>query len=287
LNQANSYDEAKDNLTEELFDREFILSLSSHLGESMVTMNALGRSFVVQKDRHFSSLQKQQSAKFAVGKYFASAVGMNWFAAQDSNVRVTFDLVPQEVLRYLQQKGLRIAGVENQEILDAVKRKLVESLERGLSYNDFKRDVRIAIDSIGYTGDQPFRLHTVYTTNMYSAYTIGQLEQVNEVRDRFPMWRYVAILDNRTAPLDRRLNGRIFRVGEGPIPPIHFNCRCTTQPIHIYEAERDSLQPVGGDELNGLLEGKSIIRFDNEAEFQRWYTEKLAGLDPRIKNIVQ
>lgn len=36
---------------------------------------------------------------------------------------------------------------------------------------------------------------------------------------------YVATLDSRTTPVCRGLDGQRFPLGEGPIPPLHFNCR--------------------------------------------------------------
>jgi SPP1 gp7 family putative phage head morphogenesis protein len=36
---------------------------------------------------------------------------------------------------------------------------------------------------------------------------------------------YTATLDARTTPICRSLDGKQFPVGEGPIPPLHFNCR--------------------------------------------------------------
>ena len=36
---------------------------------------------------------------------------------------------------------------------------------------------------------------------------------------------YVATLDSRTTPVCRALDGTRHPVGEGPIPPLHFNCR--------------------------------------------------------------
>lgn len=36
---------------------------------------------------------------------------------------------------------------------------------------------------------------------------------------------YTATLDARTTPICRSLDGETFPVGEGPIPPLHFNCR--------------------------------------------------------------
>jgi SPP1 gp7 family putative phage head morphogenesis protein len=37
--------------------------------------------------------------------------------------------------------------------------------------------------------------------------------------------QYVATLDSRTTPVCRSLDGERYPVGEGPIPPLHFNCR--------------------------------------------------------------
>lgn len=41
----------------------------------------------------------------------------------------------------------------------------------------------------------------------------------------FPYWRFTAILDNRTSHTCRDLNGNIYKVNEGPMPPRHPNCR--------------------------------------------------------------
>jgi SPP1 gp7 family putative phage head morphogenesis protein len=43
--------------------------------------------------------------------------------------------------------------------------------------------------------------------------------------------RWVSTLDSRTTPTCAALDGRVFRVGEGPRPPAHVRCRSTTVPI--------------------------------------------------------
>lgn len=43
--------------------------------------------------------------------------------------------------------------------------------------------------------------------------------------------QYSAILDSRTTPICSALDGKTFKVGEGPRPPQHFNCRSTTIPV--------------------------------------------------------
>lgn len=41
---------------------------------------------------------------------------------------------------------------------------------------------------------------------------------------------WISTLDNRTSSTCRSLDGRVFKMGKGPIPPIHINCRSTTIP---------------------------------------------------------
>lgn len=47
----------------------------------------------------------------------------------------------------------------------------------------------------------------------------------NANSDIFDEEVYVATLDSRTTPICRSLDGKRFPVGEGPIPPLHWNCR--------------------------------------------------------------
>lgn len=43
-------------------------------------------------------------------------------------------------------------------------------------------------------------------------------------------YRFVATLDSRTTIVCRSLDGRVFKIGEGPVPPLHINCRSITVP---------------------------------------------------------
>jgi SPP1 gp7 family putative phage head morphogenesis protein len=42
---------------------------------------------------------------------------------------------------------------------------------------------------------------------------------------------FVATLDSRTTPICRSYDGDTFPVGEGPVPPLHFNCRSLRAPV--------------------------------------------------------
>jgi len=41
---------------------------------------------------------------------------------------------------------------------------------------------------------------------------------------------WVSTLDTKTTPICRSLDKREFKFGQGPIPPVHINCRSTTAP---------------------------------------------------------
>lgn len=43
-------------------------------------------------------------------------------------------------------------------------------------------------------------------------------------------YQWVSTLDSRTTSQCRALDGRVFKLGKGPMPPAHVNCRSTTIP---------------------------------------------------------
>jgi SPP1 gp7 family putative phage head morphogenesis protein len=253
--------------------------------DSIARSEAFGRSQIVEKDRHYSQLKRKVSAKYFIGKYTVSAIGLNWIAAQDESVKVSFDLIPEDALKYLREKAFWVSGISNQDLLNEIQTALERAMREGKSYKEFAAEVRQSIDALGYNGAMPYRLQNICRTNIFSAYTIGQLSQIDQVKDRFPRWRYVAIMDERTRPLHRDLNDKIFRTGEGPMPPIDYGCRCTAQFIHIYDDSAD-LEIMPDDSLKKLLGDTQVVRFDNQGDFEKWRDENAAVMDERIKNTI-
>lgn len=49
--------------------------------------------------------------------------------------------------------------------------------------------------------------------------------------DLFTHERFVATLDSRTTPICRANDGKQYKRGEGPHPPLHFNCRSVRVPV--------------------------------------------------------
>lgn len=50
-------------------------------------------------------------------------------------------------------------------------------------------------------------------------------------RSIIPREVYVATLDSRTTPICRSEDNEVYEVGQGPIPPLHMNCRSIRAPV--------------------------------------------------------
>jgi len=48
-------------------------------------------------------------------------------------------------------------------------------------------------------------------------------------------YEWLSRLDSRTSEICTELDGNIYRVGKGRLPPAHYNCRSTTIPVFIGE----------------------------------------------------
>ena len=75
-------------------------------------------------------------------------------------------------------------------------------------------------------------------------------------------WEYSAVHDQKTSAICRALDGKRYKVGEGPYPPQHFNCRSVDIPIPI-----------------GPVTGKEFVP-DGET-YGQWFDKKVADLNKK------
>lgn len=77
----------------------------------------------------------------------------------------------------------------------------------------------------GATEEARRRLFEIVVMGGLFAGNEAKREFVNFNPDSFGRELYLAVLDERTTKICRSLNKKVFKVGEGPYPPIHFWCR--------------------------------------------------------------
>ncbi len=174
-----------------------------------------------------------------------------------------FDFEPlpfEEALAFFRAKGYRISGesfrevwgaahaqaftvsrVTAMDVLEDIREAIERSLADGISLGEFKRDLGETLARKGWMvpkgeipgpGERrltPWRLETIFRTNIQSAYSAGRYKQMLEVAPDRPYWRYVAVMDNRTRPAHAAMHGKVYRF-DHPFwskwtPPNGYNCR--------------------------------------------------------------
>lgn len=234
-------------------------------------------------------------------------------------------LPPEEAIRYFESKGyalgfkwqdvwadaharaFTVAGVLKHDVLQDIRGAMSRALAEGETLADFKRRLLPLLAQKGWLGKgyvidaatgeihgkrlTPRRLDTIFRINMQSAYMAGRFAtQMQGVAER-PYWEYVAILDSRTRPRHRAMNGRVFRYDD-PFwqtfyPPNGWNCRCRVRTRSGGDLERLGLaesksegrletveQPVGR-----TGETREAIAF-KDADGQRFVTDAGFGFNP-------
>ena len=192
-----------------------------------------------------------------------------------------FGLPPAEAIEFFRRKGYTIsfdwwetwqeaharaftvAKATRLEVLKDIREALDKAIAEGKTFRDFKKELEPKLKARGWWGKQkildprtgemveawlgtPWRLKTIYRTNVQTAYMAGRYKQMMRVAKRRPYWRYLAVLDSKTRPSHRALHGKIFRYDDPfwktHYPPNGFNCRCHVQSLSERQLKRYGLE---------------------------------------------
>ncbi len=224
------------------------------------------------------------SAKFIRAKKRVDVSSFQWFKC-DNGVNISFDIIPESALKALFNRSLTVSGVEQTELLQYVKNQLALAAAGAIDFREFNNSLDQLFLRYGVSPLAGHHIETVLRTNLASVFEQGALEQVLEISDRFPLWRYSAIRDRRTRPTHWDFNGTIWRVGDGPITPIDFNCRCTTIYLHQSEVDEKGLRPERYNrEAYVDVKGRLVVFFDNRKNFNSWLEQQQTEFSPELRS---
>jgi len=152
-----------------------------------------------------------------------------------------------------------VSGVTRMDILVDFHNAVGKAITDGETLADFRNRVDNIFEARGWSAPvdmTPWRLETIFRTNVQTAYQTGRYKQMVDQKDAFPYWEYDAVNDSRTRPSHAALDGKIF-AADHPFwdtwyPPNGYNCRCGVNPVHKYEAE--GLEIETEDPTGGLIE---------------------------------
>ena len=102
--------------------------------------------------------------------------------------------------------------------------------------------------------------------------------------------QYVATLDSRTTPICQSLDGDVFPKGEGPIPPLHLNCRSIRVPV-IDGRALGKRPAVAATEkqlagLRGPARRRAVEKLVGRVPAETTYTQFLRGQSASFQNEV-
>lgn len=198
-----------------------------------------------------------------------------------------------EVWQEQHQLGFTVARSAGFDIVKDIHAALVEAMEQGRTFDDFKRDLIPTLQKKGWWGDTVVadpvtgetrrvelgslrRLETIFDTNMSVSFAQGRWEQQQAVRDAFPYLRYEGILDSKIRLWHRRWHGTILPIDhpwwKTHYPPNGWKCRCDTVSV-----SEDDLHRFGW-KVSDAPEDEGMTSWRNPATGET--VEVPAGIDP-------
>lgn len=146
---------------------------------------------------------------------------------------------------------------QNKHIVGAIRQGYFEGLTnaqiiqnlRGTKANNFKD---------GVLNVSRNHAAAIVRTSVQHAASEARFQVWDKHDDVIKGYKWVSTLDSRTTQVCRSLDGQVFEMGKGPIPPIHIGCRSTT----IAEL---------ADDLNWLQEGRTRASILGNTKDQTYY----------------
>ncbi|WP_038907898.1 phage minor head protein [Dickeya oryzae] len=200
-------------------------------------------------------------------------------SATAADLAYCMTLPPKRAMQYLRKKGFAIswdweevwqeaharaftvAKVTRLDILEDIRAALQQALDEGKTGNWFRKELEPVLQRKGWWGPRdttdpvtgepatiqqgsPWRLDTIFRTNMSVLYSAGRwAEQMENVDDR-PFWMYTGINDSHTRKSHLQLHGKVFRYDDpfwqAFYPPNGWRCRCS-----VIALSRDDIRARG------------------------------------------
>ena len=203
------------------------------------------------------------------------------------------NLPPEKAIAYFERKGLKItwdwkeqiklnqaqaftvAKAMNIAILQDIRDELNAALKQGTSFKTFQENLEPRLKAKGWWGKSvvagkavqlgsPWRLKTIYQTNIQSSYNVGRFRQFEDNAEDRPFLQYVAVVDGSTTDICLDLDGQIHPVDSSfwdtNAPPNHYGCRSRLRGLTAAQAGRAKKQkavtekPGKGFERNNAKE---------------------------------
>lgn len=187
-----------------------------------------------------------------------------------ADLSFVFGAEPEDAVKYLEDKGYKIswdwhdtlneahakaftvAKMTEMDLLQDTHNMMTQALKEGWSGRDFELKASEMFKKRGWWGRQellnpktgklervqlgsPYRVRTVFNTNMQSSYMAGRWRQAWQNRDKMPYGEYLCVMNDRSRPSHKALHGTIAPLEstfwQVNMPPNGYNCKCRMRAV--------------------------------------------------------
>lgn len=149
------------------------------------------------------------------------------------------DVVPKdqflELSRLNRSRAWTVARVADADVLSDVWAATSQAIESGENFGAFRESLSTIMESRGWEGLEPWHARLVFDQNVGMAYSAGRFQQSADAGMNY--WRYLPSRSANPRPEHEPYYGKVYRLGDGPMPPIDFNCQCDWEPVFDDEVE--------------------------------------------------
>lgn len=260
-----AYDPLVDSFKKKLIDDQSLKSLQRRFEKI-----PLDSQFIVQMAQGILFGLKRSFITGASQVY--DSIGISKPIVLKDGFSINWNLFDQRAKSWMEVQSFTIAGTENLNLLNSVQTELGRAIAAGDSVSAWRERVDTLFDRAGVTRLGRHHAYTVFQTNMHSAYNSGRFyaQMDPDVREEFPLWEYVAVMDDNTRPAHADMHGKQYPPDD-PIwaewyPENGFNCRCMVLAVHKSEGGSASrFRPGSPDQGFGFNPALSTRNFENYA----------------------
>lgn len=161
-----------------------------------------------------------------------------------------------DLLGAAHDRAFVVAGATMADLLADLRAAVDKAISQGTTYQTFKKDFEKIVAERGWTGwtgegskgGRAWRARVIYETNLYTSYSAGRFQQMKEVANSRPYWRY-RHSDAVTTPRPEHAawNGKILRHDDpwwaAHAPPNGFGCKCYVETLAARDLKKLGIEP--------------------------------------------
>lgn len=161
-----------------------------------------------------------------------------------------------DLLGAAHDRAFVVAGATMADLLADLNAAVLKGQAQGLTLATFKKDFEKIVAERGWTGwtgegskgGRAWRARVIYETNLYTSYAAGRFQQMKEVANSRPYWRY-RHSDAVTTPRPEHAawDGKILRHDDpwwaAHAPPNGFGCKCYVETLAARDLKKLGIEP--------------------------------------------